>query len=96
MTTRDPTKPLFGIDIATREGDGTPVVVIGIPLAAWERMKDGKTTTFDLTKAGVPCQIVLFGCDDHDDAMKKLGPLLAPGFKDTRDDVDYSIPDAKK
>lgn len=52
--------------------DKVPVVTIGIPRAAFERMKDGKTSTFDFTKAGVPLKVMLFGCENHAAGMACL------------------------
>jgi hypothetical protein len=54
------------------QGDGVPMLILGVPAAAWEYMKDGKTHNFDLTKIGVPLKLVLFGADSHDAAMKVL------------------------
>ena len=52
--------------------DGVPLITLGITRAAWVYMKDGKTHTFDLTKAGVSLRLVLFGAKDHADAMKAI------------------------
>lgn len=57
-------KIVFGLS-HTGIGDGVPLVMLGIPEGAWEYMKDGKTHTFDLTKAGVPVKLILFGGKDH-------------------------------
>lgn len=43
------------------DDDGTFDVLLGVPLAAWEYMKDGKTHIFDLTKLGLPVRILLYG-----------------------------------
>ncbi len=50
----------------------TLLVMLGIPTAAWEYMKDGKTHTFDLQKAGLPVRLVLFGGRDLESIMKIL------------------------
>ena len=39
------------------QGDGVPVVILGIPGGAWKYISEGKTNTFDLTKAGVPANL---------------------------------------
>lgn len=58
-------------------GDGAPLMIIGIPAGAWEYLKDGKTSHFDLTRVGLPVKLVLFGAESHDAAMK----VLANGAK---------------
>lgn len=58
------TKCVFGIS-PTGQGDNVPVVVCGIPRLCWERMKDGMTSDFDLTRIGIPVKFVLFGGADH-------------------------------
>ena len=70
-----------------------PLVIIGIPAAAWEHMKDGESHTFDLTKAGVQFQIVLFGGKDRaevsnviEDAARGAGLYLVDKSK-----TDFSI-----
>jgi hypothetical protein len=75
------------------QGDGAPVVILGIPKGAWEYMKDGKTHTFDLTSIGLPIKLILFGADDHASAMKAIdGSLQAQGvpYFDKRAE-DFSI-----
>ena len=56
----------------TGTGDGVPLMVVGIPEKAWTVLIEGKTAEFDLTKAGLPIKLVLFGAKDHDAAMKML------------------------
>lgn len=46
-----------------------PSLLLGIPQAAWEYMKDGKTHHFDLTKAGIPLKLLVFGCEKRGDAV---------------------------
>lgn len=53
-------------------GDGTALVMLGVPAGAWEHMKDGKTHTFDLTRVGVPVRLMLYGAADHDAAVKLI------------------------
>ncbi len=49
-----------------------PTVILGIPKAAWEYMQDSKTHTFDLTKVGIPVQILMFGGADRADVMRLM------------------------
>lgn len=51
--------------------DGKLVILIGVPNGAWEYMKDGKTNNFDLSRAGVPIQVLVYGGKDHS-AVKKV------------------------
>lgn len=54
------------------EGDGAPTVILGVSREAWVYMKDGQTHTFDLTKAGVPVKIIMFGAKDRDEAKRLI------------------------
>lgn len=56
-------------------GDGVPLVIFGISKTAWEYMKDGKTHHFDLTGAGVPVKVVLFGGDSIADIQQAFETL---------------------
>src|SRR4051794_3763727 len=47
-------------------------LLLGVPRAAWEYMKDGKTHTLDLTKIGLPIQLILYGADSHDTALRVI------------------------
>lgn len=58
-------------------GDGVPVLVVAVPKGAWEYMKDGKTHHIDLTAIGMPVKLVMFGAEDHDDAMETLQEAAA-------------------
>jgi excisionase family DNA binding protein len=51
------------------QGDGVPLLLLGIPAGAWDHMKEGKTHTFDLTVIGLPVKLMLFGAADHATAM---------------------------
>lgn len=44
----------------SKDGD-EPMLLLGIPAAAWEHMKDGKTHHFDLTNVGIPLKLMVFG-----------------------------------
>ena len=52
--------------------EGVPVVVLGLPEAAWEYMKDGKTHTFDFTKVNVPLMLVAFGGKSRETIIEEL------------------------
>jgi hypothetical protein len=94
MSTRDINqKIVFGLSPSPEHlGPGT-VLLIGIPAAAWEYMKDGKTHHFDLSTAGVPIQIMLYGAADHDAAKaaidKHNASLGVPTLDERR--RDFSI-----
>lgn len=64
-------KMVFGIS-PNGNGDGIPVVLLGIPRGAWDYMHDGKTHSFDLTKVGIPVKILIYGADNHTAAMKMI------------------------
>lgn len=64
------TKCVFATGV--QPDSAVPVVLIGIPRAAYERMKDGLTSTFDLSNIGVPLKLLIFGAPTHDDAMKTI------------------------
>lgn len=79
------------------QGDGVPLLIIGIPAGGWDYMKDGKTHNFDLTKIGVPIKMVLFGAENHDAAMKVLSDGCAErgeAYLDERQ-ADFSIEPVK-
>lgn len=84
-------KILFAL-APTNDGE-PPIIIFGIPDAAWEYMKDGKTHTFDLTKSGVPLRFMCFGCRSHSDGMKTLNDAMAKAgtaYLDERN-KDFSI-----
>lgn len=73
-------------------------ILLGIPTAAWEYMKDGKTHTFDLTKLGLPIRLIVYGGPDQLTVLgyieahnKALGNTIA----DMRD-RDFGIGDKPK
>lgn len=69
-------RPVFAVG---NDEAGIPVVVIGIPKECWEYMKDGKTTHFDLTRAGFPVKVMIFGADDHNSAVRMIQDGVAAG-----------------
>lgn len=52
-----------------------PTVILGMPIGAWNFMKDGMTHTFDLTKVGVPVRIILFRGANGGDVRRKLADV---------------------
>lgn len=75
------------------QGDNIPLVILGIPAAAWEYMHDGKTHSFDLTKIGIPVKLMLYGADDHSAAIKMIEKHFSANglpYVDRRRD-DFSI-----
>jgi hypothetical protein len=52
--------------------DGVPLLTVGIPEGAWKIMREGKTSTFDLTKAGLSLRLIIYGAEDHAAAMKVI------------------------
>jgi hypothetical protein len=75
------------------QGDGSPILLFGISEAAWNYMKDGKTHTFDLTKAGLPLKIIIYGAATHEAAMKVINDHMAKRNVPYADDrgIDFSI-----
>lgn len=45
------------------------ILLLGVTRAAWDHMRDGKTHTFDLRKAGLDFQLLMFGGKNHTDIM---------------------------
>lgn len=62
-------KIVFAVAPGATEKD--PVTcLLGLPTAAWEYIKDGKTHTLDLTKVlGIPLQIILYGGATHEECL---------------------------
>jgi hypothetical protein len=54
------------------QGDGVPILIVGVTAGTWEYMKDGNTHNLDLTKIGVPAKFVFFDGESHDAVMKVL------------------------
>lgn len=82
-------KAVFGVSPTP----GGAMVVIGIPAAAWEYMKDGKTHTFDLTKIGLPIKLMLFGAKDRAEAVRIIEqPMQEQGLPVLHDrKTDFSL-----
>jgi len=64
-------KIVFGVS-PEGQGDGVPVVMLGITKGAWEWMKDGRTHSLDLTKIGLPVKIMLYGAKNHKEAISVI------------------------
>jgi len=74
-------------------GDGIPLLLVGVPRAAWVYMKDGKTHHFDLSSIGIPIKLMMFGAADHDAAMKVVQDAIAASGLACLDEcqTDFSI-----
>lgn len=59
------------------QGDGVPLLLVGVPRDAWIHMKDGKTHHFDLSSVGIPIKMMLFGAKNHDEAMAVMNQAIA-------------------
>ena len=55
-----------------RDAAGEPMLILGVSQACWDYMKDGKTHHFDLTKAGLPMKLVVFGAPTRDACVKTI------------------------
>lgn len=64
---------------ATGESDdgGAPLLLLGVPELAWEYMRDGMTSTFDLTKVGLGIRLIIFGGDSHESVMQIMKLSMA-------------------
>lgn len=60
---------VFGLG---QDAAGEAVLLLGVPAAAWEHMKDGKTSHFDLAKAGLPLKVLVFGAATRNDCLKVI------------------------
>lgn len=80
--------------ISPGSGDGVPVVIVGIPVGAWDYMREGKTNHFDLTKVGLKCKFVMFGAATHDAALRALQAGASARGEPMLDErrTDFSIP----
>lgn len=72
------------------------LLTLGVPEAAWEYMKDGKTHNFDLRRVGFPVGIMMFGGPSRAAILDQLSPVMQ-GKRVLYDmKTDYSIPEAPK
>lgn len=63
-------KCIFALGVSP---DGTkPTIILGVPKAAWDYMKDGKTHTFDFTQAGLPIQVIMFGAETQEEILELI------------------------
>lgn len=81
---------VFGLSV---DDEGTPFLLLGVPKDAWEYMKDGKTFTFDLTKANLNLKLMIFGADDRASAARVIEDHNKSVGVETMDfrDRDFSI-----
>ncbi len=85
-------KIVFGVSMSG-QGDGIPLVMMGIPKGAWEWMKDGRTHSFDLTKVGLPVKLILYGAKNYNEALaavKQHNKNIGVPTKEMMDE-DFSI-----
>jgi hypothetical protein len=87
--------------VAVLEGDGDPPsIIFAMSQAAWDYIKDGKTHTFDLTRAGFPMQVLIAGGPTRASVLEDIKrAILAKGgsFDDgTRPDRDLGIQEPTK
>lgn len=85
-------KLVFAIS-PTGQGDGVPLLLVGVPRDAWLYMKDGRTHHFDLSSVGIPIKLMMFGAKNHDEAMKVMQQAIASSgdaYLDERQ-KDFSI-----
>lgn len=54
------------------QGDGVPLILVGVSAAAWAYMSDGKTHHCDLSGIGLPIKLMLFGGADRADIVKTI------------------------
>lgn len=67
----DEHKILFAVAPAA-QNDGASVLLVGVSTKCWEYMRDGKTHTVDLTKIGVPLQLIVYGGADYASVVKVI------------------------
>lgn len=59
--------------ISPPESDADAMLItIGVPAAAWEQMRAGHAHALDLTSAGLPIKLVVYGGADMDEVRKVL------------------------
>ncbi len=66
---------------------GPPTVMLGMTPHAWDKIADGKTHTFDMRKAGINAQIVIFRGETHAEVIETLrsgAEMLGAPFDDHR------------
>jgi len=73
---------IFGI-ADDPEIPGNRVVVLGISGATWDHIKAGNTCTVDLTRVGLPIQVIVYGGPTQDACRKML--TLGPNAIDLGD-----------
>ena len=96
MATEDEKKCVF---VATVLEDGTPMLMIGIPRAAWdEHLRDGRTMEFDMRKAGMQFAVSIFGGETRETILAEIRKGAEAGGVEVREDMrkDYTIPKTRK
>lgn len=87
----DPRKCVFAIIPLE---DGTPMLSVGIPEAAWEHLRQGNTAEFDLRSVGLPIAVSLSGGKDQASLLALLEEGAKAAGVEVRKDLgkDYGIP----
>jgi hypothetical protein len=65
-------KIVFSLIPGSDNDTAMPILILGVPRAAWDYMKGGKTHNFDFSSIGIPLQMMLYGADTHADAVKVI------------------------
>lgn len=63
-------RPVFAL--SPPDPRGTRTLIVGIPIACWHWIRDGKTVHFDLTSIGLPMQFMFFGGATHGSVREVL------------------------
>lgn len=87
MTVPNEERMVFAVTTAAADGD-PPTVLIGIPAQAYAYIQNGLTNTFDLTLAGVPIKLVLFGAPTYAEAERTVLKACAQAGVTIVDDRD--------
>lgn len=81
-------KCIFALGVSP---DGLPMIILGVPKAAWEYMKSGKTHTFDFVQAGLPVRVMMFGAETQEEILETINEAgKLPQFKEDFE-TDFGI-----
>jgi hypothetical protein len=88
-------KMVFAVSASGQNGDGVPVLLLGIPAGAWEHMREGETHTFDLARIGFPVKMMLFGGPSHESVLATVKEVMrgwgVEKVQDLRDTHDFAM-----
>lgn len=93
MTHNRSEKMLFAFAPAHTNDSNVPVLTFLMPQAAWDYMHGGLCHEFDLTKLGIPIQVVIGRCRDHVDGLEILQTVNGGALRKHKDvrDVDLKL-----